>query len=712
MHSRWFPPVLAVLAVTVFAVVLDLTSYMNFYYDEWDSIAWRRAWRLDVFLWPHNEHWSTIPVLLWKSLFVVFGIGSHLPYEGAVLVAHVASVFLLFLLIRRRSGDLPAFAASLTLLVLGSGGSNIVWAFQVGFVGSVAFGLLAMLLVMGKPSPVHVAGASAALLCSLMCSSVGLAFFAAFTAQVLLEHGRRRYLIALVVPAAAFVAWYLAFDTGRIPGLPGTSASLHHGPLGWPYIASLISFLTYGLEATAAGLSGSTGAIGLVILLVLVVVIGFRSYQARKVYAWQMGMAAGVIAWFVLTGLGRAQNGSEVAGDSHYLYVGAIFLLPLIADVIKDLPWQGVWRPLLAVVFGFALYGNIVLLWDYTRSQVDTMQIEDAELQTVEFFRGAPDMAIYRQFDNKIMPQLDAARYFPAIDQLGSPVPSPTNDTLRRLPPSAVDTLMVNLFGPALSVTTDPIWSTQGLACQNVDSTGGSTIDLSAVSGASVGLRSSKAGTALFYLSLLDAPPAEPVKHVDLASATQEWVHLPNTGKAVVWHLRVKTPAVGVLQVCGASSLDARDSRVHKATAFDGWLGPGWTVVPDPAASSGRVARARAGSIHVVSGAYANDTFGPSFVPAAGTYDLWFRVKVANPSGATPEMTLGLWDEGGSGAWNGSTTYSPNMVGTDYVWIKAASAVVAAQGHAVQFQATVESQLSTDWFIDEAVLTPFGQPHP
>ena len=81
----------------------------------------------------------------------MFGLSSHWPYEAVLLVAHISSALLLFTLIRRQSGDLAAFASALLLLVLGSGGTDIVSAFQIGFVGSVAFGLLSVLLL-DRPS--------------------------------------------------------------------------------------------------------------------------------------------------------------------------------------------------------------------------------------------------------------------------------------------------------------------------------------------------------------------------------------------------------------------------------------------------------------------------------------------------------------------------------------------------------------------------------
>src|SRR5947208_10957813 len=76
VRSRWFLPALGVASCGVFASLLYLTRYWNFFYDEWDVVSWFRPWRLEILFWPHNEHWSTIPTFIWKCLFVVFGLSS------------------------------------------------------------------------------------------------------------------------------------------------------------------------------------------------------------------------------------------------------------------------------------------------------------------------------------------------------------------------------------------------------------------------------------------------------------------------------------------------------------------------------------------------------------------------------------------------------------------------------------------------------------
>ena len=552
VRSPWLWVVLLILSGLTFAILLYVTSYMNFFYDEWDFISWFRPPQSTPIWVPHNEHWSTIPILVWKFLFIVAGIRSHLPYEAALLAVHVASVLLLFALIRRRSGDLPGFAAALTLLVLGSGETNIIWAFQIGFVGSVAFGLLAMLLLdVTLPFPTRMLAVSAALICSLMCSAIGLAFLAAVGVELFVDPGRRHFLVALVAPAAAFAAWFLAFDTGSVPGSPGVSGSLHSGPIDLAYVGNLVAFVTSGVAASVGGVFGFT-AVGAALLPVVAALLAMHWYRQGTIKSWQIGMTAGVLAQFALTGLGRAQNGPAAAGAPRYVYVGAVFLLPLVADAARELPWRTLWRPPLTAAFALCLLANIVQLGN--RALPDIMRTENAELQTVEVFRGAPDMALYQPLDNKIMPQLVAARYFAATDELGSPVSLATLETLRRLPARAVDQVMLNLFGGALTVKPDIKRSTDGLLCRSVDSAAGSTLDVEVPNRQPLVLQSSTGGDVYLSLGFLGSPSSEPMQHVLIAPATPEWIHVPDTGRAVIWHLRIKTAVMGVVQVCGTPS--------------------------------------------------------------------------------------------------------------------------------------------------------------
>ncbi|MFI5283092.1 MAG: hypothetical protein ACHQ0J_08180 [Candidatus Dormibacterales bacterium] len=725
VSSPWLFRALVVTSALAFAAILYVTSYVNFFFDEWELIEYDRPWNLTVLLLPHNEHWYTIPIFIWKLLFVVVGIRSHIPYEAALLAVHLASVFLLFALIRRRSGDLPAFGAALVLLLLGSGGTDIVWAFQIGFVGSVAFGLLAMLVLDGDPPfPSRVLLASAALLGSLMCSGAGLAFLAAVGVELLADGRRRRFLLALVVPVVAFAVWFPLYGAGLkgTPGAPcptclpvGFSADIHRGPITVGYVLSLASFVVTGLQASVSAVFG-VADLGAILLPVLAVLVALHLYRTRRFASWQLGMVAGVLAWFTLTGLGRAQYGAAAAAESRYMYMGVAFVLPLLAEAARSLRWTLLWRPAIAIVFVLALFANILQMRDraligpipalsLSSTHTEVMRTEDAELQTAEVFRGAPDMTVDGSLDSTIMPQLVTAHYFSAIDELGSPVPHATIDTLRSLPWQDVDREMVNLFGAALSAKPDAARSTQGMVCRDVPATSGSIMSFQVPDGQSIMVKAANAGDAFLFLGYLGPPSAEPLQPVHLQPSTAEWVYLPNTGKPAVWQVRIVTTDLGAVQACSPTPFQVQETvqNVYRGHADKGNLNPGWSAVQDVAASDGSAAKASKG----VYPTFRNDVFEGGFVPIQGAYDVWYRVRVAGTAGAVPEMTLGLWDDEGQ-VWVGATTYTANQAGTDYMWLKVASGVSPTAGHHVQFLASFAANLGADWYVDEAVMVPSG----
>src|SRR5581483_7932818 len=81
---------------------------------------------------------------------------------------------------------------------------NVGWAFQIGFVGSVFFGLTAWYLLLGGR---HVA-ASGCLIAALMCSSIGEPMVVGAAVIALVQHPRHRALLALVAPVTAYLTWF------------------------------------------------------------------------------------------------------------------------------------------------------------------------------------------------------------------------------------------------------------------------------------------------------------------------------------------------------------------------------------------------------------------------------------------------------------------------------------------------------------------------
>ena len=540
---------------------------MNFFYDEWDFVTAYRPGQSVSILFPHNEHWSTIPILIWKLLFAMFGLRNHVPYEAVALGGHVACVLLLFALIRRRSGDLPAFGAAMVLLVLGSGSTDIIWAFQVTWTLSIAFGLLAMLLVDSSPvtlSGWRIVGISAALIGSLMSSGIGLGFLAAVTIELLVDQRRRPHLLAVVVPTVGYLAWFVAYGAG-IPGTPGapcptcpTAFGNDIRVLSPSFAAIVFAFVALAVQASAAGVVGLAGIAGQLVADALVVLLVWHWLRERYVASWELGLVAGLVVQFTLIGLTRFRFGLLHASDAHYVYVGVVYFLPLVANAIKNVPWRGLPRAAVASSFAVAILTNGVLLADRAVGRVDTMRTENAELQTVESFRGAPDMARNRPLDSWLMPQLTASTYYVAIDVLGSPVPSSTPRSLSALPPDAVDREMIALFSDALQVTAADQALVGTIACQKITSPTGSIVDLEATGGRPILMSASGGGQIKLSLGFMQAPLDWLFsREVQIPSTTWMQLHLPDTGRPILWRVQIVIPIAGDFQVCGAESVHA-----------------------------------------------------------------------------------------------------------------------------------------------------------
>ena len=50
-----------------------------FWHDKWDFLVARDGADLHDLLRPHNEHWSTVPILFYRLVWRVFGLKSYAP---------------------------------------------------------------------------------------------------------------------------------------------------------------------------------------------------------------------------------------------------------------------------------------------------------------------------------------------------------------------------------------------------------------------------------------------------------------------------------------------------------------------------------------------------------------------------------------------------------------------------------------------------------
>ena len=302
-----------VLALATGALLLYLGRSLTFWHDEWRSITFDGDF-VDYFR-PVNEHWSTVPLALYRATFELVELRSYLPYLAQVIVLHLVAVSGAYVLMRRRVGPFVATLLALPLLLLGAGAENLFWAFQTGFVGSVAFGVWALVFI-ERPGRRGAMVASALLIGSLMSSGIGLFFLATAAGRTLFDRSYRSRALAVIPPLVAYLAWHF---------LAGRDALGTTGELAGPF--SVLRFALrgtgYAVEAMAGVVRLPTGGVlGLVVFACLGAIAVRRMVRGHP-QGLAVGALVGVVSMYVGIGVARADLAVDYARSSRYVYVAA-----------------------------------------------------------------------------------------------------------------------------------------------------------------------------------------------------------------------------------------------------------------------------------------------------------------------------------------------------------------------------------------------------
>lgn len=410
-HARTFVVAGGLLAC---AALFFLSRTYTWYFDEWTFIQTAPDWGLYHYLHPHNEHPSMSFRLIYSALLHSVGLRTYLPYDAILLTAHFANVVLLFELVRRRSGDLLAIAVAAILMLLGAAWDDLLWAFQMAWLISVALGL-GMLIALQNPGRRRTAIAAALLLVSFTFSGIGLAFAVAAVLQLALTPGRRRELLWFVPVGVALTVWYIG--AGRFGNHPNPQ------PTAMNFVLAPI-YAGWGLSQSAGGLIGEVGNqyVDIPLLLAAVAAIAWRWYR-RGVDGFLLGAAAGLVAFYLVTGLTRAQLGIYQAGSSRYVYVAAVFWLILLADAAKSLPWRGTWRPALIACLFLAVFNSTVLLFEFATARTVLMERQVADYYALAAMRNDPCLNPNGAVDLLVMPsETQPAIYYRSLDLYGDPI--------------------------------------------------------------------------------------------------------------------------------------------------------------------------------------------------------------------------------------------------------------------------------------------------
>ncbi|HTD49101.1 MAG TPA: hypothetical protein VK771_00790, partial [Acidimicrobiia bacterium] len=344
-HRR--APYLAFAAVQVYALVfwLDAGRLEWFYLDEWDFLAQRKATNLGDLFRPHNEHWTTLPILVYRALYSLFGLRAYLPYRLVVVVMYLAGAALLYVVILR-AGVHPwiATAAASLFALFGAGWENAIKPFQMTFTGAFVFGLAQLVLADhdGTFDRRDRLGLIAGLI-ALMMSGIAITMVFVVGLAVLLRRGWRPALGHVAPLGACYVVWWLTIGhTGQVRQL----GAQHPRTVG-----SVFGFVAMGLRGAFSALGHFAGLGAVLALVVLVGVPVARNVRTRSgrlaELAAPVALAAGAVVFLAITAIGRASFGPEYARISRYVSLTGAMVLPAVAVGADALAKR--WRPLIAV---------------------------------------------------------------------------------------------------------------------------------------------------------------------------------------------------------------------------------------------------------------------------------------------------------------------------------------------------------------------------
>lgn len=339
--------------LAAFPILLHAGRDQWFALDEWSFLATRELTDPSTLFATHNEHWSTVPIVLYRLVFAVVGLNHYWPYLLMAIGAHLAAAALLRLIMRRAGvGPWLASAGAILFAYFGAGRENFGWAFQVGFAGALALGLVHFVLADQDSPKINRRDLVAWLfgLLTLMSAGVGVFMVAGVGLATLLRRGWRVACFHAVPLGAIYLVWYAS----ESPGASGAKGRVTHvGGLAFDFLAD-----------TVRGIAG--GGLPAAVLVALVVagaVLGAVDDPSRLRREWAVpaSMFATAMAFSAATAFGRRALAAswDVDTADRYVHILAALVLPaIVVSVGVVAARHRVLLAIAAVVFAVGFVSN------------------------------------------------------------------------------------------------------------------------------------------------------------------------------------------------------------------------------------------------------------------------------------------------------------------------------------------------------------------
>ncbi len=516
--------------------------------DDWTFVLHRRGFSAGVFLDPHNEHLSALPVAAYKILLAVFGAGSYTPFIALLLILHATACGLLYLIARRYVGPWGALVPTCVLVVLGPAWQDLLWAFQIGYVGSVAAGL-GMLLCLERDDRRGDVWAGTLLGVSLLCSSIGLGMVVLATLRIVAVPRRRwQRLWAVAIPVALYLLWYGFYGVSTI-----RASNIPHIPrYVFAALSAALSSVT-GLAHTSVSPYLVSVSFGHVLAVALLVVAVLAFLRGARPTAMPLAAAVAALALWVAEALEYFPNGREAA-QSRYQYTAATLVLLVGVGWLAGRRWPRWGRLVLVVLTVAVCASNLDMLHQRTGPWSQDSAYDRAEIGALEISRGlvAPGFAPENIFTTAVtgnhnLGVVTAGPYFSATHSFGSPADRPAQiltepEGARR----AADLVLAEAerLRPQPLAVAARSGSLGGASCRPVL---GGTLESSTGSGAVIVRAPAEGGAVLAVRRFAEAY----LVRWPVAAGRGVVLRLPVDHSAVPWRPRITGPAGTVVCLAG-----------------------------------------------------------------------------------------------------------------------------------------------------------------
>jgi hypothetical protein len=403
------------------ATLVALGSRLTFFNDEWYVLLLRPGLSADALLEPHNGHLSLLPVVAYKGLVAAFGLDAQVPFRVLLAATIASAAVAVHLYVRERLGSAVAVICAAVILFLGPAWQDLLWSFQIGLIGSLSTGIVA-LLALDRPGRRASIVACALLIASLCLSNLGLSFLVAAAIVLVLRRTRSEAWV-VAVPALIFAAWWLGWG--------------HEDKTGFAW-GNVARTPAYVFDAISSALAASTGlgnypegfdayAWGRPLLALAIVLLAAFLWRGWRPPVTVLPIAAAALSFWALLAANFLPSFRE-PDTSRYQLISVAFLIMLAADLLRG------WRPrqsellALAGLALVALGSNLVALRDGYHFFKQESEITRADLAALDIGRGHIDrkFRLLQPIAGTVyMTGVYAGPYWRERDAHGSPAFSP-----------------------------------------------------------------------------------------------------------------------------------------------------------------------------------------------------------------------------------------------------------------------------------------------